>query len=129
MCGIKESAFKKLNFPYKAYSISQGGDKMYKGMDDVYEEFIQVYDISIERGLCIGKSLYDSKKYFSDDSQIIDQDCQNRINEYRYCKTFSCSPYPSMYETPTKIVDDFIIISEECDNFVKEKNKENNKDA
>ena len=47
---------------------------------------------------------------FCNTDQLIDKKIQTRIKEYNFCKSFSCPPYPSLKETPAKVIDDFLEI-------------------
>ena len=82
-------------------------------MTDVYDEIIRLYDEAESRGFNVGEAIYTQSFFFADNAKLVDSAFQDRIKEYQFCKTFSCPPYPSLYETPAKIVDDFFIIEEE----------------
>ena len=99
---------------------------MFKGINDVYEEMMNIYEATKEKELSIGQSLYSSCAFFVDYSLLLDSKMQDRIKQYNYCKAFSCSPYPSMMETPANIIDDFMIIEEEVNHCIKAKQKEAN---
>ena len=43
----------------------------------------------------------------------MDQDIQNTIKEYNFCKTFNIPPFPSLNETPAKTIDEFLLIENE----------------
>ena len=90
----------------------------------MYAEIIKIYDATEEQGLGIGQSLYSSCAFFADYSLLLDSKIQNRIKEYNYCKTFSCSPYPSMMITPANVIDDFMIIEQEVNLCIQSKQKE-----
>ena len=47
---------------------------------------------------------------FCNTSELLDRKIQNRVKEYNFCKAFSCPPYPTLKETPAKIVDEFLEI-------------------
>ena len=76
----------------------------------------------------MGEAIYTQSFYFSDHDLLVDHKMQNRIKEYQFCKQFSCPPYPSLQETPAKIIEQFTVIEEEF-NFCVEKKKQEKKDA
>tara|TARA_B100000700_G_C14693043_1_gene690829 strand:- start:22 stop:180 length:159 start_codon:yes stop_codon:yes gene_type:complete len=47
---------------------------------------------------------------------------QQRIKEYNFCKSFSVPPYPSLNDTPARVVDDFLEIEYIMNNIKKEQN-------
>ena len=61
----------------------------------------------------IGETLYIEHFFFCNSYELLDKECQKRIKEYNFCKTFNTPPYPSLQETPADIIDDFIAIEEE----------------
>ena len=84
-----------------------------------------VNDIAERKGYNLGEVLYSQLFFFADPDLLVDSKMQNRIKEYNYCKTFNCSAYPSLYETPADIVDDFLVIEEEYNNCMKKQQEEN----
>mgnify|MGYP003651384700 CR=1 FL=1 len=113
-----------MDFPYKAKCPSDAKSRVFRGIECVYSEIEKIYDASIEEGFGIGQSLYSSCAFFADYSLLLDSKMQDRIKEYNYCKTFSCSPYPSMMETPANVIDDFMIIEQEVNSCIQSKKKE-----
>ena len=87
---------------------------------------MKIYEATEVKDLSIGQSLYSSCAFFVDYSLLLDAKMQDRIKEYNYCKAFSCSPYPSMMETPANMIDDFMIIEQEVNSCIKAKQKEAN---
>ena len=85
---------------------------------------MRIYDATLEKDLSIGQSLYSSCAFFVDYDLLVDSKMQDRIKEYIYCKTFSCSPYPSMMQTPANVIDDFMIIEQEVNQCIQSKQKE-----
>ena len=79
------------------------------------------YDEAIERGFDVGEALYNQHFFFADTEHLYNTDCQNIIKKFVYCDTFNCPPYPSLQETPARLVDDFLLIKREI-------NKANRKD-
>ena len=124
--GYKKTAYSGFSFPYEALSPSNAKKKVFKGINDVYEEMMNIYEATKEIELSIGQSLYSSCAFFVDYSLLLDSKMQDRIKEYNYCKAFSCSPYPSMMETPANIIDDFMIIEQEVNQCIQAKQKEAN---
>lgn len=96
-------------------------------IDDVYNELILLYDEAIEKGFDLGEALYKQAAFFTDYQKLVDVEIQDLIKKYRFCKKFNCPPYPSLKDTPEKMIDDFIIIDEEHHKCI-QKMKENNKD-
>ena len=90
----------------------------------MYGEIIKLYDKAEGKGFNLGEALYEYCFHFVDHSLLLDEDCQDRITEYKFCKKFNCPPYPSLKETPPNIIDDFLIIDEEVNNFIAKKQRE-----
>ena len=78
---------------------------------------MKIYEATVAKDLSIGQSLYSSCAFFVDYTLLLESKIQDRIKEYNYCKAFSCSPYPSMMETPAnftpKDAKDFVFILNE----------------
>ena len=124
--GYKETACSGLDFPYEAISPSNAKKRIFRGINDVYDEVMRIYEATQKKNLGIGQSLYSSCAFFADYSLLLNSKMQDRIKEYNYCKAFSCSTYPSMMETPANMIDDFMIIEEEVNQCIKAKQKEAN---
>lgn len=124
--GYKKTACSGLDFPYEAVSPSNAKKRIFRGINDVYDEVMRIYEATQKKNLGIGQSLYSSCAFFVDYSLLLNSKMQDRIKEYNYCKAFSCSPYPSMMETPANMIDDFMIIEEEVNQCIKAKQKEAN---
>ena len=126
--GLKDSALTGVSFPYMAQSPSYRKKCEYKGVTDVYDEIIRLYDEAEEKGFNVGEAIYTQSFFFADHELLIDSNMQNRIKEFQFCKAFSCSYSPSLQETPANIVDDFFIIEEEY-NHCLDKQKEEKQNA
>ena len=122
--GFQKGAFTGVSFPYLALCPSSRKKAEFKGISDVYDEIIRLYDEAEDKGFNVGESIYTQSFFFADHSLLIDEDCQLRIKEYNYCKTFSCPPYPSLQQTPPDVVDDFLIIEQEMNLYMQKKQKE-----
>ena len=70
----------------------------------------------------ISETIYIEHFYFSNTSELLDNKIQQRIKEYNFCKAFSVPPFPSLNDTPAKVVDDFLEIENIMLNIAKEKN-------
>ena len=68
------------------------------------------------------ESLYIEHFYFANTSELLDTKIQQRIKEYNYCKSFNTAPYPSLSQTPAKVVDDFLEIEYIMNNIKREQN-------
>ena len=123
---MKKTAYSGLKFPYEAISPSTTKKKVFNGINDVYNEVMNIYEMAEQKGLNIGESLYSSCAFFVDYELFLDSKIQDRIKEYNYCKAFNCSPYPSMMETPVNMIDDFMIIDQEVNQCIEKKQKEVN---
>ena len=125
---MRDSAFKGLPFPYVALCPSTRKKAEFRSISDVYDEIIRLSDEAEQKGFAVGDATYQQIFYFADHSLLINEDYQDRIKEYTFCKKFSCPPYPSLQETPPIIIDDFLIIEEEYSHCIAKAQKEN-KDA
>ena len=122
--GLQKSAFAEVSFPYIARCPSNRKKSEFKGITDVYDEIIRLYEAAENKGFNVGEAIYTQSFFFTDHALLIDSKMQNRIKEYQFCKTFSCPPYPSLQETPANIIDDFFIIEEEYRHCVNKQQKE-----
>ena len=96
-------------------------------MEDVYEELEACYDEIMEKSInAIGDTLYTEHFFFCNTNDLLDENVHKRIKEYSYCKTFSCPPFPSLQETPAKIIDEFMLIEKEL-NYLKAKDSNGSK--
>ena len=120
----RNDTFKGLSFPYVAKQLSSKKNAEYGDISDVYDEIIKLSDKAEQKGFNVGEAIYEQSFYFVDHGLLLNEDCQSRITEYNYCKTFSCPPYPSLKETPPNIVDDFLIIEQEYNNCVAKQQRE-----
>ena len=126
--GLQEGAFTGVEFPYVALCPSNRRKSEFGSITDIYDEIIRLYEEADAKGFNVGEAIYTQSFYFSDHALLIDSNMQSRIKEFRFCKTFTCPPYPSLYETPAEIIDDFFIIEEEYNHCVIKQQKEK-KDA
>ena len=121
---MQKGAFTGVSFPYVALCPSNRKKSEFKGISDVYDEIIRLYDEAEDKGFNVGEAIYTQSFFFADHGLLINEDCQSRITEYKFCKQFNCPPYPSLQETPPNIIDDFLIIEEEVNNFIAKKQRE-----
>ena len=70
----------------------------------------------------ISETIYAEHFFFSNTYELINKDIQQRIKEYNFCKAFSVPPYPSLNDTPARVVDDFLEIEYIMMNIKKEQN-------
>ena len=99
------------DYPYEAISPVDGTKKIFNNIGDVHGELLNCYEeLEIKNVDNISETIYIEPFYFSNTSELLDRHTQQRIKEYNFCKAFSCPPYPSLQETPAKVVDEFIQI-------------------
>ena len=122
----RNDKFNGLSFPYVAKQLSSNKNAEYGSISDVYDEIIRLSDEAEAKGFNVGQSIYDQSFYFVDHGLLLNEDCQNRIIEYTFCKKFSCPPCPSLKETPPDIIDDFLIIDHEYNHCIAKQQKEQN---
>ena len=70
----------------------------------------------------ISEQLYVEHFFFCNTSELLDRKIQLRIKEYNYSKAFNCPPFPSIKDTPAKVIDDFLEIEYIMINIKKENN-------
>ena len=70
----------------------------------------------------ISETIYVEHFYFANTFELIDKDIQQRIKEYNFCKAFNCPPFPSIKDTPAKVIDDFLEIENIMINIKKDNN-------
>ena len=87
--GLQDTAFKGVEFPYVALCPSNRKKFEFKDITDVYDEIIRLYDEAEDKGFNVGEAIYTQSFYFADHGLLIDEDCQNRITEYKFCKQFN----------------------------------------
>ena len=121
--GINGTGNNGFEYPYEAISPVDGTKKTFISIDDVYGELLNCYAELKDKGVKnISETIYVEHFYFANTFELIDKDIQQRIKEYNFCKAFSVPPYPSLNETPAKVVDDFLEIEHIMLNIKKEKN-------
>ena len=85
----------------------------------------QCYTECINKGYeRLGEALYEQSLMFVNSDILIDDEHQIIIKEHQFCKEFNCPPYPSLVETPAKVIDDFMTIEQEINQY-KTRNKKN----
>ena len=100
----------------------------FNSIEDVYNEFILLYDEAKQKGFDLGEALYTQAAFFTDYKLLLNLEFQNKIKDYRFCKSFSCPPYKSLEDTPEEVIDDFMIIDEEHHKCIKSIKQQNQKD-
>ena len=121
--GLKGSGYNGFNYPYKATSPVDGKKKLFNNIDDVHGELLNCYEELKEKNVTnISETLYIEHFYFANTTDLLDSKIQQRIKEYNFCKAFSVPPFPSLNDTPAKVVDDFLEIENIMLNVAKEKN-------
>ncbi len=109
-------------FPYDAINPMTAKEQTFNNIDDVYNVLIECFDKCVKKGFDkLGEALYQQALFIVNEELIVDNDMQLTIKKHQFCKQFNCPPYPSMIETPAKLIDDFMIIEQEMNNFQKEK--------
>ncbi|QDP59717.1 MAG: hypothetical protein Unbinned2990contig1001_37 [Prokaryotic dsDNA virus sp.] len=108
-------------------SLSKNKYITYNNLDDVYNELDALYDIAIEKGFDLGEALYSQALHFVDLCYLINEEIQDFIKKYQFCKMFNALPYKSYEDTPKEIVDLFIMINKEIEANQASKIKKNNK--
>ena len=98
-------------YPYKAMSPVDGTQKEFKSIDDVYGELLNCYNELEEKNIeNKPEAIYSEHYFFCNTSELLDRDMQSTIKKYNFCKMFNCPPFPSLNQTPGKLVDDFMEI-------------------
>ena len=121
---MQGGAFEGVEFPYVALCPSTRKKAEFGSIKDVYDEIIRLYEEADTQGFNVGESIYIQSFYFADHALLVDQQMQNRIKEYQFCKQFNCPPYPSLKETPHILIEQFSSIEEEFNLCVKNKQEE-----
>ena len=98
--------------------------KLFESIDDVYKELEMCYDEIIEKNISnVGETLYLEHFYFSNTSDLVDEEYQQLIKEYHYSKTFNTPPYSTIKDTPAQLIDDFLTIEREVKSIRQKDNK------
>ena len=121
---MQKGAYSGVSFPYVALCPSTRKKAEFGSILDVYDEIIRLYEEADTKGFDVGEALYTQSFFFADHALLVDNTIQNRIREYRFCKQFSCPPYPSLQETPAKIIEQFSVIEEEFNACVAKQQQE-----
>ena len=120
---MKNGGDNGFKYPYKALSPVDNKRKEFLTIDDVYEELIRCYKQLEDRNISnISEQLYVEHFFFCNTLELLDRKIQLRIKEYNYSKAFNCPPYPSIINTPAKVIDDFLEIEYIMINIKKENN-------
>ena len=111
-------------FPYDAINPMTVQKQTFNSIDDVYVVLSECNDKCVEKGFNrLGEALYQQSLFIVNDVLLLDEDMQNMIKKYQFCKKFNAPPYPSLQDTPAKTVESFMIIDDEITQFsTKEKN-------
>ena len=111
-------------FPYDAINPMTAQTQTFNNIDDVYMVLNECYDKCVEKGFSrLGESLYQQSLFIVNDTLMLDENMQNLIKKYQFCKKFNAPPYPSLQDTPANIVESFMIIDDEIQQIsTKEKN-------
>ena len=89
----------------------------------MHGELLNCYEEMQNNGITnCSESLYIEHFFFCNTSELLDTKIQQRIKEYNFCKAFSVPPYPSLNDTPARVVDDFLEIEYIMLNIRKENN-------
>ena len=126
--GLQKGAYSGVSFPYVALCPSNRRKAEFGSILDIHDEIIRLYEEADTKGFNVGEAIYTQSFFFTDHALLVDNTIQNRIREYQFCKQFSCLPYPSLQETPVKIIEQFSVIEEEF-NFCVAKKQQEKKDA
>ena len=118
---MQKGAYTGVSFPYVALSPSLRKNIEFGSILDVYDEIIRLADEAEQKGFKVGEAIYKQSFFFADHSLLLDEECQNRIKEFQFCKQFNCPPFPSLQETPPVIIDDFTIIEQELKDCIERK--------
>ena len=121
---LQEGPFTGVSFPYVAKCPSTRKKVEFKAITDVYDEIIRLSDAAESKGFNVGQSVYEQSFFFVDHAILVNNKMQNRIREFQFCKQFSCPPYPSLQETPYKVIEQFSVIEEEYNSCLAKKQKE-----
>ena len=123
--GFKKGAYSGISFPYVALCPSSNKRAEFNSISDIHDEIIRLYDKAELKGFKLGEAIYTQSFFFCDHALLVNEDYQDRIKEYTFCKKFNCPPYPSLQQTPANIIDDFLTIEDEFNNCLAKKEKEN----
>ena len=116
------------SYPYKAKSPVDRKLKLFKSIKDVYKELMNCYDELIDKNINkIGEVLYVEHFYYANTNELIDNNIQNTIKKYNFCKAFHVPPYPSLDTTPVSVMEDFMTIEKEVNDYMEKINKQKGK--
>ena len=105
-------------FPYDAINPMTAQTQTFNSMDDVYKTLEECYEKCVEKGYSrLGEALYSQSLFVVNDILLLNIKMQEMIKNYKFCKSFNCSPAKSLNDTPIKIIDSFMIIDEEINQF------------
>ncbi len=109
--GLKNEGYNGFDYPYQGLCPVTGKPKIFNTIEDVYEQLLLCnQELEDKKITNVSETLYIEHFMFCNTDQLIDKKIQTRIKEYNFCKSFSCPPYPSLKETPAKVIDDFLEI-------------------
>ena len=124
--GLRNYGNNGFEYPYYALSPVSGNRVKFENIKDVEWELCKCYDECIDKNVNnIGETLYYEHFFFCNTSDVIDNNFQNTIKQYNFCKTFNCPPYQSIQDTPAQLFEDFMKIEQEVNMYKASKGKEN----
>ena len=110
------------DFPYDAKSFLNNKNITYYSVEDIYNELISLFDKEYgKEGL--GELLWIQSQSICNLENLVDEDCQQRIVEYRFATEFRTPPYPSLQDVPAQLISDFFIIKDEMAYIKKQKER------
>tara|TARA_Y100001938_G_C7823407_1_gene297735 strand:- start:166 stop:558 length:393 start_codon:yes stop_codon:yes gene_type:complete len=116
--GLQGSYSLPEEFPYEAMNPMTTKKQTFESLDDVYEVLEECYDKCTEKGFNkLGEALYQQSLFIVNDYLLIDKKMQDTIKQYRFCKKFNAPPYPSLQNTPERVIESFMIIDDEIEIF------------
>ena len=115
--GIKDSPFA---FPYKADNPITGKSQFFKDKKDVEGVINDI--LAKDSKVSDGQNLYYLTPLFCDQRLLLDNESQELIRKYNFCKTFNTPPASTINNTPIRIVEAFEIIETEINNCTKVNN-------
>jgi hypothetical protein len=120
--GVQEGNFV---FPYDARSVVDGKTRTFRTISDVYNELERAYDGALSEDYNVGEALYMEHFFFANSSDLLNQESQNFIKEYQFCKDSNTPPYPSLQSTPANFIDKWEIVRDEIAHIIRQEKNAN----
>jgi len=100
-------------FPYKAISPYNNKYHIYKNINDIETELVDLYNDAKINGYKVGRAIFEQHLFFCNPLLLYKSKYQVLIKAIEFSKQTQTPMYKNMENTPAKYIDQFFIINKE----------------